>query len=195
MAGFYEERTEEPGGRDPAPGGLRTVQMFVNSRDIENDLDLFDGLVVASRWLFDKGLTTELGTVRTDADLQRILALREAVRGLLASDHDHTSPLSRHGGVLGTVAAAGDLSVAVDDTGEVRVVATADGLDGALARIVLIVAAASATGQWQRFKVCSNDVCQWAFWDNSRNRSGRWCTMSVCGNQAKVRAHRQRAAE
>ncbi len=31
--------------------------------------------------------------------------------------------------------------------------------------------------------------------DRSRNRSGRWCTMSLCGNQAKVHAHRQRAKQ
>jgi predicted RNA-binding Zn ribbon-like protein len=32
------------------------------------------------------------------------------------------------------------------------------------------------------------------FYDESRAGSRRWCSMQRCGNRAKVRAHRQRAA-
>ncbi|MGH2778535.1 MAG: CGNR zinc finger domain-containing protein, partial [Actinomycetota bacterium] len=31
-----------------------------------------------------------------------------------------------------------------------------------------------------------------AFYDHSKNRSGKWCTMRVCGNRAKTRAYRER---
>jgi predicted RNA-binding Zn ribbon-like protein len=44
-------------------------------------------------------------------------------------------------------------------------------------------------------KICTNDECQWAFYDHSRNRSGAWCTMAVCGNRMKGRAFRRRQAE
>ncbi len=40
--------------------------------------------------------------------------------------------------------------------------------------------------------VCSSDTCQWAFYDRSKNRSGRWCSMQVCGNRTKTRAYRAR---
>jgi predicted RNA-binding Zn ribbon-like protein len=90
------------------------------------------------------------------------------------------------------VAAAGQISMMVDPSGTLRTVAQASGLAGALARIILTVHRAQADGQWPRLKVCSNDSCRWAFWDSSRNRSGRWCTMSLCGNQAKVAAYRDR---
>ncbi|HEV2869799.1 MAG TPA: CGNR zinc finger domain-containing protein, partial [Actinomycetota bacterium] len=30
------------------------------------------------------------------------------------------------------------------------------------------------------------------FYDHSTNRSGTWCTMSVCGNRRKARAYRRR---
>ncbi|WP_221891064.1 CGNR zinc finger domain-containing protein [Microbispora sp. KK1-11] len=47
------------------------------------------------------------------------------------------------------------------------------------------MAAALADGTWARLKVCVNDDCQWAFYDNSRSRTGRWCSMRLCGNRAK----------
>ncbi len=45
-------------------------------------------------------------------------------------------------------------------------------------------------GTWSRLKACRQ--CEWAFYDWSKNRSGRWCAMSVCGNRTKVRAYRAR---
>jgi predicted RNA-binding Zn ribbon-like protein len=32
----------------------------------------------------------------------------------------------------------------------------------------------------------------WAFYDRSKNRSGHWCSMRVCGNRAKARQFRER---
>ena len=49
-------------------------------------------------------------------------------------------------------------------------------------------------GTWERLKVCRNDECQWAFYDHSRNHSGAWCTMAICGNRMKGRAFRTRRA-
>lgn len=194
MAGVYTERTVEPGGRGPAPGDLRTVQLFVNSLNIEDDLEMFDRPSIAARWLADKGLTSSTRSVRTRSDLARVVTLREALRQMLVAAHDNCPPPSSVAATVTAVASAGTLTVDAGSGKRARVVATAGGLAGALARIVLIVAEASATGQWQRLKVCSNDGCQWAFWDSSRNRGGRWCTMSLCGNQSKVRAHRRRAS-
>ena len=36
---------------------------------------------------------------------------------------------------------------------------------------------------------CAADDCAWLFLDESRNRSRRWCDMSVCGNRQKARRH------
>ena len=35
--------------------------------------------------------------------------------------------------------------------------------------------------------------CGWFFWDNSRNRTRRWCDMKDCGNLAKARRHYQKS--
>ena len=50
----------------------------------------------------------------------------------------------------------------------------------------------SFEGRWDRLKLCDMESCRYAFYDASRNRSGRWCSMAVCGNRAKTRAFRER---
>jgi predicted RNA-binding Zn ribbon-like protein len=39
---------------------------------------------------------------------------------------------------------------------------------------------------------CGGDHCGWLFLDETKNRSRRWCEMSVCGNRAKARRHYDR---
>ncbi len=41
----------------------------------------------------------------------------------------------------------------------------------------------------KRVGQCADEKCGWLFWDNSRNRSRRWCDMRDCGNRAKSRRH------
>jgi predicted RNA-binding Zn ribbon-like protein len=63
---------------------------------------------------------------------------------------------------------------------------------GALGRLLAIVSGAIADGSWERLKACREHSCEWAFYDHTKNRSGAWCTMDVCGNRAKARAYRER---
>jgi predicted RNA-binding Zn ribbon-like protein len=44
----------------------------------------------------------------------------------------------------------------------------------------------------ERVKQCEGDPCGWLFFDTSRNRSRRWCSMADCGNRAKVRRYYQK---
>ncbi|MGB7537109.1 MAG: CGNR zinc finger domain-containing protein [Anaerolineales bacterium] len=43
------------------------------------------------------------------------------------------------------------------------------------------------SNQTDRIREC--DGCGWLFFDGTRNRSRRWCTMAVCGNRAKAKRH------
>lgn len=43
-----------------------------------------------------------------------------------------------------------------------------------------------------RVRECGGDHCGWLFLDETKNRSRRWCEMSVCGNRAKARRHYDR---
>ena len=61
-----------------------------------------------------------------------------------------------------------------------------------LGQIFLIVIRAKVSGQWVRLKTCRSDICRWAYYDDSRNRTGQWCAMSICGSQSKMRRYRAR---
>ena len=77
-------------------------------------------------------------------------------------------------------------------SGAPELVPGAAGVDGALARLLAIVAASAEQGTWERLKACPRDCCLWAFYDKSKNHSKRWCSMESCGNVEKARAFRQR---
>ncbi|WP_232827666.1 CGNR zinc finger domain-containing protein [Jiangella endophytica] len=46
----------------------------------------------------------------------------------------------------------------------------------------------------ERIRVCASETCGLLLVDTSRPGKRRWCSMQRCGNLAKVRGHRQRAA-
>jgi predicted RNA-binding Zn ribbon-like protein len=65
-------------------------------------------------------------------------------------------------------------------------VAREGGLDWLLAAIARSAAELIAEGTTARLRVCSNPSCGLFFYDNSRTRRRRWCSMSRCGNRHKV---------
>src|SRR5580704_11898364 len=73
-------------------------------------------------------------------------------------------------------------------------VAREGGLDWLLAAIARSAAELIAEGTTARLRVCSNSSCGLFFYDNSRTRRRRWCSMSRCGNRHKVAAFSRRHA-
>jgi predicted RNA-binding Zn ribbon-like protein len=59
-------------------------------------------------------------------------------------------------------------------------------LDRALWPIVRSAADLLISGELDRIRECAAHDCTWLFFDESRNRSRRWCSMQTCGNRAKV---------
>lgn len=47
-------------------------------------------------------------------------------------------------------------------------------------------------GEANRIRICENPDCLWFFYDNTRNRSKRYCEDKTCGNLMKVRNFRER---
>ena len=111
----------------------------------------------------------------SDADLARALDVREGLRALLMAHNgepldaervDEARP--RRAPVPGArLLRRGRAARARRGLG---------GVDGALARLLAIVATAAEQGAWERLKACPRDCCIWAFYDRSKNRSGRWCS-------------------
>jgi predicted RNA-binding Zn ribbon-like protein len=44
----------------------------------------------------------------------------------------------------------------------------------------------------ERIRVCASETCSARFYDRSPAGARRWCSMTMCGNEAKARRHRAR---
>jgi predicted RNA-binding Zn ribbon-like protein len=189
----FEGVTSEPGDRSPAPGPLRLVQRFINSVDLEGGPELLGGPAALRDWLADAGLL-DRGTRVTAADHQRAIALREAIRSLASAHAGHGDDPTATA-TVDDAARRAQLRPVMTDAWAARLEPEAGGVDAALGKIVAALHAAIATGTWERLKTCERDTCRWAFYDRSRNRSGHWCSMAVCGSREKNRrAYARRAS-
>jgi predicted RNA-binding Zn ribbon-like protein len=96
--------------------------------------------------------------------------------------------------VLNRAARSAQMSVSFGQRGRACIEPLAPAVDGALGKIIAIVVDAMADGTWERFKICRDPGCSWAFYDRSKNHSGTWCDITSCGNIAKARTYRARHA-
>ena len=179
-----------PFGENEAPGELELVRQFVNTLDVEEGTDELDGPHSLLDWFSGMGLIDD-EAIADEEDLKRTLALRGGIRSLLlANNGEGIEPANLR--ELNRVAGSVCLRVRFDEDGGPTLGPESSGVSAALGRILAAVVRATEEGIWGRLKVCTNDACQWAFYDRSKNRSGKWCTMEVCGNRMKARTFRQR---
>jgi predicted RNA-binding Zn ribbon-like protein len=182
--------SKEPGNRAPAPPPLALVQAFVNSCDREAGTELFDSSASLASWLRAHGLIGKRERV-TARDVRDAIELREAVRQLLLEHNGLPTDKEAHA-TFARYAQRSPIAAQLSRDGEVALTPVRGGVAGAWSQIMAAIAEASGTGIWSRLKACRSDVCQWAFYDHSKNRSGHWCTMQVCGARAKMRRYRER---
>jgi predicted RNA-binding Zn ribbon-like protein len=170
--------------------GLRRVQAFVNTIDLESGRDAIASPALLAGWCADIGLRLD-GEPPTAADLARAVAVREGLRALLlANAGEPLEPATL--APLRAIARDLPLVVTFDAAGASSLARRTDGIDGALAVLLAAVHEAMIAGNWTRLKACRNDGCRWAFFDRSKNRSRNWCSMAVCGSRVKSRTYRQR---
>ena len=183
----------EPGARAPAPTPLRLVQAFANTVDLDDGADRLATPADLGEWLAEHGLLAP-DARPARMDLTRALALRGALRDLVAAHNDLPADAAAARAVLEHAGARGRLRFALDEHDRAVLGAHAPGVDGALGSVVAAVHTAAVDGTWPRLKACERGHCRWAFYDASRNRSSRWCSMAVCGAREKARRayHRER---
>jgi predicted RNA-binding Zn ribbon-like protein len=174
----------------PAPGSLALVQGFVNTRNIMHGYDLLEDVEGAAAWLVEHGLLDE-GARLTEGELGHLIGFREGLRGLLLP---HNGSAGGCAEALNEMAEDALLRVRFDEDGAPGLLPAGSGeaVGGVTARLLVAAVGAASEGTWRRLKVCRNEGCLWAFYDGSKNRSGSWCTMDVCGSRAKMRAYRRR---
>jgi predicted RNA-binding Zn ribbon-like protein len=188
----------QPGGRAPAPGRLALLQSFINSHyDLEREhgRDLLDSPPALAAWLTRHGLQTTRHPRLTEQDRLRAVAVREGLRELARANgvNARAQPDPEALSSLNAAAERAAVEFRFDRAGRPHLTPTARAsLNRALGDVLAIAAVSIIEGTWEHLKICPGEDCGWAFYDHSRNQSGRWCSMSVCGGRAKVRAHYRR---
>jgi predicted RNA-binding Zn ribbon-like protein len=179
--------------RPPAPGDLELVRQFVNTYDVE--LPAGEELTTPAElaaWLVTRGLL--LASRRLDdKDLATMRTARTALREVLVANAGHADMAAARR-TLDRIAARYPMRMRLNG-GAWLEPGGGPGVAPAIARLLATVYDAMTLGTFERLKICRNDECLWAFYDHSRNRSGVWCTMAVCGNRMKGRAFRSRHAQ
>jgi predicted RNA-binding Zn ribbon-like protein len=185
----------QPGGRPGAPGVFGLLQAFLNTQfDLvtEHGADLLATRARGRHWLSEVGLLAS-GEKITKADLDRLRRVREALRELVAvgqgSGVKPSAPAAR---AINEVLTGATIELRFTALGPELIPVGASAVDRVLGSLTGIVARAMIDGSWRRLKVCPGPHCGWVFYDHSRNGSGRWCSMNVCGGREKARAHYRR---
>ena len=180
----------QPGDREPAPDvALHLLQDFVNTNDVEGDDDGLGSPELLRDWLAERSLLDRSAGVPEPA-WRRAIDIREGLRALGRVNNGEPLDAAQ---LAALNRAAADVPVLVGvDVSDWRLRPAEAGVDGFLGGMLATLARAMADGSWSRVKSCRNDTCRWLFYDHSRNRSGTWCTMAICGSRMKSRAYRSR---
>src|SRR5438552_1987351 len=114
----------------PAPGRLAVIQAFVNTRDIEAGSDALRTPIDLARWMAEHALLPA-GTRLDAGDLDRAVALREALRSLLVAHSADMTPDRAAVSIVNAAAAAARLAPVVGPDGSSGIALDATGIDAA----------------------------------------------------------------
>lgn len=162
---------------------------FVNTRDLDEGTDEIGDPEALRSWVEERA-GEYLPAPDGDAHA-RVLVLRESLRAFLRANNGG-DPGDRELAPLREAAERSRYRTAFDAGGRLTLVPARADLSGFEARLLLAIESLQALGVWPRLKACTDDDCQWAFFDTTRNRSRTWCSMEECGNREKTRRYRER---
>jgi predicted RNA-binding Zn ribbon-like protein len=177
----------------PAPDDLEPLRSFLSLHDhVPGDRTSLPPDADSVRWwLTANGIARDRREV-SDEDAAWALDVRAAlvakVRARASNRHDRATD------VLNRAAERAGVRVCFGCADERPIHVDAGGVIGGIGRLLGAALVAELDGRWERFRVCSDPDCSAVFYDRSKNRSGRWCSMATCGNRNKVRAFRRRRA-
>jgi predicted RNA-binding Zn ribbon-like protein len=181
------------------PRAAELVADFANTLDIHAGTDALSTPADLTAWLTTRGLlSTAAPTADAPADdaprtalHADCVALRAGIRERLGT-HVGDTPDRTVTDAADAALARLPVRIAADGT-LAPTVGLAD-TERAVAELAIAWSNLSVTGDAARLKRCAEHSCHEVFWDASKNRSKRWCSMQGCGNRAKARAYAARRA-
>lgn len=171
----------------PLTAELRTVLDFANTLGLDPPADELSDLAVAEAWLEQRGLPSGL---TGEADLARLREFRAALRSVLEANGGGGASKAAWEQVQPFARSATLYMVPGVTPG---LVPAGSGLQATVGALLAASYDAVRAGSWTRLKLCREPACRWAFYDQSKNGSGAWCSMRVCGNRNKARRRRERS--
>lgn len=176
-----------------APGPLESVRSFLSLHDHEvgNDESFPPAPATVEGWLRSRGLIGPEERVG-EPDLEWALNVQNALRALVHATAIGTTDRAA-AGLLDEAAAEAGLRLRFGEAPSVR--PQADGVRGAVGALLAVSFLAELDGSFRRLRECSAPDCTTVFFDRSRNRTAKWCSMAACGNRSKVRRFRERERE
>ncbi|MFJ4773119.1 CGNR zinc finger domain-containing protein [Streptomyces uncialis] len=177
-----------------APGALEAVRRFVDTDDIYNGRDALTDVASATEWLVAEGMLDK-DRPMTAHDLSALRNMRDALRALAAANTLGGQPPREAVDTFNDLTARHTASVRLEvgrGATAVSLEPREDGPGGVVARLAAAVHEAVLTGTWTRLKSCDNPECRWLFYDESRSRTARWCSMRACGSIVKARRYRDK---
>src|SRR3954447_13326403 len=130
----------------PAPDPLDLIQSFVNSLDIDDGIEELQTPENLREGLAERGLVS-LDEAVSEGDLRRAIGVREGLRALLLANNGEEldeAAVER----LERASSRAGVRVTFSEGGRPELVPDAVGVDGAIARLMAIVAASRVDGTW-----------------------------------------------
>jgi predicted RNA-binding Zn ribbon-like protein len=191
-------------GLVPAPGALGLVQDLLNTAQAGHEPDLLADVASARAWLREATAEWSAATGRPgpevvlDAgDLQELRVFRDDLREVtgptgLREVTGRADGAAPGAGPAAPVLHAGAAVLELGSDGSVRLRPEQTGQQELLTLVLAALYEGQHAGTSRRLKTCRNPRCRVAFYDRSRNASGVWHSVRVCGNAINLRAHRER---
>ncbi|BCW05693.1 CGNR zinc finger domain-containing protein [Arthrobacter sp. NtRootA1] len=88
----------------------------------------------------------------------------------------------------------GSLAVTMDKSGAVKIVPKGKDVSWVISAALYEISREDQMDRWRRLKLCKNEKCSVAFYDNTNNNNSVWHDLQICGNAANLRASRRRRA-
>lgn len=170
-------------------GEADLIVAFVNTADLEEETEKLADPERLQAWVEEQ--TGEYLPTPDEEALARILQLRQSLRALLRTNNGGEAG-DRELTPLREAAERSRYRTTLGPDGTLTLAPARADLSGFEARLLLAIERIQTQGAWPRLKACTDDGCQWAFFDTTRNRSRTWCSMEDCGNKEKTRRYRER---
>jgi|GEM_PF-2909003 len=154
----------------------------------QGEVDAIDSPEKFREWLLGLGLI-EPDVPVTEDDVRFARRFRAATRSLCAS-HSGFELDPRTRPLFDQLNAEAPLQVTVTEDRQLALLPGGSGVKRALSTILALLYSAETSGEFDRFKTCK--ACGWAFYDESKNASKKWCDMGACGTRSKMKAYRER---